>query len=733
MITNSNAEVSRAYQIVSAIPGRVRVQLPRQRGIGRALEQIATRLRRCKPVLSTRVAADALSVIVLFDRDRQSLDPFLDDIQTALRDCLVVTCRRPAKSQVRHGQIETIRDVGASSLGAPRSLLLPTLAVGISIVSVAPPVLMGAAMLLAALPIAVRAVKGLIRRRANVEQLDTAALIVLAILGDYLTGSLIVWLVALGEWIRNQTTRRSRRAISEMMSPALQRAWVERDGELISRSVQELKPGDTIVVYPGDQIPVDGVIKRGKGLVDVSVLTGEAMPAIKAAGDAVPALSCLIDGQLAVEVRHIGKDTRAGKLAAMIDNAPLSDTRIQNYAAIVGERLVLPILGLALLTYLITRDLLRVAAILILDFATGIRVAAPTTILSAMTGAARQGLFIKGGRALERLAAVNAVVFDKTGTLTAGAPYVTQIHSLAPGYSVLDIACLAASAEANLKHPSAKAVVNAALDRGLGIKPSSSMKYTIGMGVEAEIDGVVVRAGSERYMQVNGVDTAASAALAEIHSRSGDSLVYVSANGDLIGLLAYADPIRAESGLLLGALRARGVEEIVMLTGDNARAARSVAEQLGITHFISDVYPEKKADVVDSLRQRGYTVAVIGDGINDSPAFARADVGISFAHGADVAKETADVVLLDGGLLGVPRAIDLARGALRILNQNLNVIVAPTAGGLAASVFGLVSPLVSTIISNGATVVAGLNAMRPLYYRGSPDLLEPRPANPKRR
>jgi P-type Cu2+ transporter len=209
----------------------------------------------------------------------------------------------------------------------------------------------------------------------------------------------------------------------------------------------------------------------------------------------------------------------------------------------------------------------------------------------------------------------------------------------------------------------------------------------------------------------------AASGLTERHSRAAKSLVYVAVNGRLAGLLAYSDPPRQECAAVLQALRGLGVARIVMLTGDNERAARVVAEELGITDVIADAFPEQKAEVVQSLREQGYVVAVIGDGVNDSPAFTRADVGISLPHGADVAKETADVILLDGSLWGLPRAIDLARSAVGTLNQNLNIIMGPTAAGLVASVFGLMGPLAATVVSNGATVLAGLNALRPLGRR----------------
>jgi Cu2+-exporting ATPase len=346
---------------------------------------------------------------------------------------------------------------------------------------------------------------------------------------------------------------------------------------------------------------------------------------------------------------------------------------------------------------------------------TGIRVSAPTTILSAMTGAAKQGIFIKGGKAMETLASVDAIVFDKTGTLTHGSPFVTDVLPTDAAFTADDVLRLAASAEANLKHPAAKAIVDAAIARGLDVVPPTNMEYMLGQGVYADVDGQALHVGSRRYMNTLGVDITRVAQLVERKMAAANSLVFCALDGRLIGLICYSDPPRGESEMVIRALRERGVKRMVMLTGDNRRAAEAVAGRLGITDIIAEAFPEQKADVVESLRAEGYTVAVIGDGINDSPAFTRANVGISLQHGADVAKETADVILLDGDLRGLPRAIDLSREAIRILNQNVNVIIAPTVIGMAAAAVGLSNPLISTIINNGTTVVTGLNALRPMF------------------
>ena len=580
--------------------------------------------------------------------------------------------------EIRGGQLIKEEPYGLNPL------IFPTLAVGIAAAGAALPLtIVGAALALASISTAAGALEGLRQKRFNVAQLDFAALIALGALGQFMTGGIMTWLIGLGELIRTRTMRRSRKAIGELMSPEGQSAWIEVDGQVVSIPVSRLAEGDVVCVYPGDHVPVDGVVIEGRGLIDQKMLTGESVPIPKEIGDAVFALTLVADGQMKVRVEHIGTTTRAGRLVEMIENAPLSDTRVSNYAAKVGDRLVPGIFALAGVVFLVTADLARTASILILDFVTGIRVSAPTTILSAMTGAAKQSIFIKGGKAMETLAEVNAIVFDKTGTLTYGSPFVTEIVSTDTAYTADEVLCLAASAEANLKHPAAKAIVDAALARGMNVVPPIEMEYSMGQGVFAIVGGKPLNVGSRRYMNSLGVDITRVTSLIEKSAAAANSLVFCAVDrNQLVGLsissgLGY--PRGEECEFVIRALRERGVQRIVMLTGDNRRAAEAVASSLGITDVIAEAFPEQKADVVAGLRDEGYIVAVIGDGINDSPAFTRANVGISLQHGADVAKETADVILLDGDLRGLPRAIDLSREAIGILKQNVNVIIAPTA------------------------------------------------------
>lgn len=701
-------------------PGRIRLHVARLRKNSHLASAFAQRLLQVPGVKRVEASPDSGFVIVHYDTAAHKSAGLLATIRRALVGALHGLAGSEQNPRIT---ASATQERGSDLIQEPKPglnpLLFPTLAIATAATGGLPMAGIMGTLAMASIPTGAGALEGMRQRRFNVAQLDFAALIALGMLGEFVTGGIMTWLIGLGELIRMRTMRRSRRAISELMSPAGQTAWVERDGTILAMPVDHLKAGDIVHAYPGDQIPVDGVILDGRMLVDQKLLTGESVPVAKEAGDPVFALTLVADGQARIRVEHIGAETRAGRVVEMIENAPLSDTRVSNFAALVGDRLVPSIFTLAGGVFFFTGDLARMASILILDFVTGIRVSAPTTILSAMTGAAKQGVFIKGGKAMEHLAQVDAIVFDKTGTLTHGSPFVTEILPTDAALSADEVLRLAAAAEANLKHPAAKAIVDAALARGLDIPPLESMEYEMGLGVSSAVEGRTLNVGSCRYMAELGVDISLAMPLVEKSLAAANSLIFCAMDRRLIGLIAYSDPPRPESVEVIQALRNRGVKRIVMLTGDNRRTADVVAAKLGITDIIADAFPEQKADVVEALRAEGYTVAVIGDGINDSPAFTRANVSISLQHGADVAKETADVILLDGSLSGLPRAIDLSRDAIAILKQNVNIIIAPTVAGMAAAAVGLSNPLISTLINNGTTVVTGVNALRPMLPKPS--------------
>ncbi|MFB6279957.1 MAG: heavy metal translocating P-type ATPase [Salinibacter sp.] len=570
-----------------------------------------------------------------------------------------------------------------------------------------------------------RAYDALTRRKTlNVDVLDSAATSLMIGQGQLFSAAFMVWLVDLGDYIRYRTMERSKRAIGEMLELEEQQAWVVRNGTKERVPIEALEEGDEIVVYTGGRIPADGIVTRGKAAVDEQALTGESQPVEKAEGDTVYAATAVRDGKIYITAERMGTDTEAAQIVRLIQEAPGSDTRMQDAAEKRADRLVPVSLGGAGALLLLTGDASRAASFLIIDYGTGIRVAAPTTVLASMTKAARQGILIKNGRALETLPQVDAVVFDKTGTLTTGDQQVERVFGYGVGTS--EVLRLAAGAEQRLSHPIAKAVVQEATARGLEVPDRPASDYEVGKGVVATVEGKTMHVGNRSLLDSVGIEVP-EAAKEDVRSieQEAASPLFVAMQGEVIGLISLTDPIRGEAPAVLQALRERGIDTMVMLTGDRGLVARRVADRLGIDTVVAEVMPDEKLDAVEQLQDEGHTVAVVGDGVNDSPALSRADVGIAVNGGTDVAQEASDVVLLRGNLEMIPAAIDCAREGIDLIEQNWRLIAVPNTAALGLTALGLIGPVTATVISNGAAIVAGGNALRPLFDREPSPVLEP--------
>jgi Cu2+-exporting ATPase len=363
----------------------------------------------------------------------------------------------------------------------------------------------------------------------------------------------------------------------------------------------------------------------------------------------------------------------------------------------------------------LTSNLNQAASMLIIDYGTGIRVAAPTTVLATMTKAARQGILIKGGRHLERLSEVDAIVFDKTSTLTLGRPEIVCVLAYRRQFPEDQVLALAAAAEQRLNHPVAQAIVREAGMRALTIPERLTSDYTIGLGVEAAVNGYTVHLGNWRFMTLKAIPVP-QRVLRDVTrlERQATTPLFMAVDGRLCGLLAYADPLRPEAPAVIQTLRRQGIRELVILTGDQPTVARHVAESLGISRYVAEAFPDEKAAAVRELQALGHVVAVVGDGINDSPALAQADVGIAVNGGTAVAQEAAHVALREGDLWKIPGAIDIAREGMHLLRQNWQLIAVPNSIALCLACVGVVGPIGATLISNGSALVAVGNALRPL-------------------
>ena len=369
-------------------------------------------------------------------------------------------------------------------------------------------------------------------------------------------------------------------------------------------------------------------------------------------------------------------------------------------------------------TAAVSADFNRFLSLVIVDYGTGIRVAAPTSVLASMTHAARSGIIIKSGGHMEALAEVDTIVFDKTGTLSHGAPNIVQATSYQPHIDDTHLLVLAAAAETNFHHPVADALRRRAAELDAPLPPADDMTYRVGLGVEGKVNGYYLHVGSERFMRENAIRFDRGAADREAIEERGCSCLCVAVDGQLAGLIAYEDLIRAESAEVIASLHRMGVRETVMLTGDNNRVARAVSKRLGLTRHMAEMMPADKAAAVQEMQRQGRKVAMVGDGINDSPALSFADVGIAMRHGADITHEAADVVLMEDNLFKLAQAVKISRDAVSLIKQNYAIVAAlnTVALGLALP-GGLISPVTTALISNGSAILASLNGMRPMLRR----------------
>jgi Cu2+-exporting ATPase len=422
-------------------------------------------------------------------------------------------------------------------------------------------------------------------------------------------------------------------------------------------------------------------------------------------------MTVIHDGELVLEAQGSAAHSRAGRIMAFLERAPIGETRMADHARRIADRFVLPVMGAAGVVYLLTGNATRAAAILIFDLASGIRVAAPTTMLASLIAAARDGILIKGAAAMEKLAGVDAVIFDKTGTLTMGVPVVTEIMTF-NGLSEDALLAVAAGADEGMNHPLAAALVAEAKRRQVELPRREQTSYHIGLGVEAVLEGgrrYVV--GNRDFLRQRGISIPPRV------NGHGLSEVFVATRKQVLGAIVFTDEPRPEAPEVMAALRKRGVKRIALLSGDTENATRRVADKMGIAECAARMSPDQKAEFVRKLKNAGHRVAVVGDGVNDSVAFALADLAIAMGGGADIARANSDVVLLDDRLELIPRAIDRSRESLALMNQNIALIAAPNALGLGAAIAGGVNPAVAAFLSNGSTVVAAANGLRPLLAK----------------
>ncbi|QSJ16521.1 heavy metal translocating P-type ATPase [Nostoc sp. UHCC 0702] len=706
------------YEVVHWIPGRFRVRIPQLAWDEEYTQQLKYVLGKLDFATEIQINPMASSLIVNYEHEPTAIAiaTIQEKLFKAIQQASIVEIPigwTGEEKEKANNEVDFVERLGFPVAGLVLSL-------GAMIGLPIPPVLIGAVVFVGAIPVFKRAWDAIQEeRQLTIDFLDGLAIALHTATGHFFAPSFMLGLVEGGEVIRDMTARGSERASLDLLDCLSKTAFVIRDGQVVEIPTQDVIVGDHVVVYPGDQIPVDGVVVEGTGIIDQCKLTGESVPVTRTVGEEVFASTLLVDGTLTILSERVGNNTRAGVIVNLMQAAPVHDTRVENYAATVANQMVIPTLLIGTGVGIFSGNLNRAIALLTLDFGTGIRVSVPTTILSVLTYAARNGVLIRSGRAIEMLATIDTVVCDKTGTLTIGHAGVNDIDVMEVRLTKDEILCYAASAEKGLTHPIAEAIVHHAKDTGVSLKECEEWEYKIGLGAVAKIDGMNILVGSPRFMKQENVDLEEYDIRYPDAKSGGQSLVYVAGDGRLLGVIRYSDPPRPESKEVIRELKEMGIT-VHMLTGDVTRVANSIANNLGIhpENVTAEAFPEKKVEVVKALHDSGKIVAFCGDGINDSAALAYADASISFAGATDIARETADVVLMEDDLRGLIMAVKCARQAMDIIWQNTMIVAVPNLGALISGIFFALDPLLAVVINNGTAILAELNGLRPLIGPG---------------
>jgi P-type Cu+ transporter len=555
-------------------------------------------------------------------------------------------------------------------------------------------------------PIFREAAENIAARRMTMELSMSIAIIAAAAIGEFFTALVIALFVLVAEVLEGMTVARGRRAIRDLLDFLPRSVAVRRAGAVRDVESDALRVGEAVLVNPGGRVPVDGTVIAGHSFVDEARITGESLPVEKLAGAPVFAGSINQSGALEIRAERIGRDTSYGKIIDAVERAERSRAPVERLADRLAGYLVYFALGAAALTFLVTRDIRATISVVIVAGACGIAAGTPLAILGAIGRAAHLGAIVKGGLFLETLGRVDTVVLDKTGTLTFGRPEVQRVIPAA-GQSESAVLDAAAAAELRSEHPLGQAIVAHARGQGRVIAEPERFDYTPGRGIAARIAGATVLIGNRALLAERGVTVPATAAGVD----EAVSAIYVARDGSFLGTIAIADTVRPEAKRAIDALRAMGIRTL-LLTGDTRAVASAVARTLGIAEVEAELLPEAKLARIEALVGSGRITAMLGDGINDAPALTAAHVGIAMGSGTDVARESADIVLLGNDLVRFSETVAIARRTRRIIWQNFIGTVAVDTLGIALAAAGLLNPLFAAFIHVASEMTFILNSAR---------------------
>lgn len=577
--------------------------------------------------------------------------------------------------------------------------------------------LMLTAAVVAGWRIARDAVRALMVRDIGIDALVTVAAVGAILISNYWEAAAVTFLFAVGNALESATLNKTRSALQELVAVAPDEAVVLRGGEQVTVGAAEVAPGEIVIVKNGAKVPVDGVVVDGTGAIDQASITGESVPVDKRIGDQVFAGTISRGGFLRVEATGVGADTTLARIIHRVEEAQDAKAPTQTFMEKFSRWYTPGIIVLAVVSGLVFRDVELALTLLVIGCPGALVISIPVSIVSGIGRAARDGILIKGGEFLETAADIDLVAVDKTGTLTVGEPQLIDVIPVgdATGHDVL---AAAARAEAGSEHPLAAPILEAARDEGLSVALPDTVESVPGKGIRAVVDGEPILVGNPALLEQFGIDSPAAARIAGELADGGATPMIVAAGDRTLGVIAVADEVRDMAADMVAGLHRIGVKDVVMLTGDVEPVARAIGDATGVDEIRASLLPEDKYDAVQSYRAAGRTVAMVGDGVNDAPALAAADIGVAMgAAGSAVAVESADIALMSDDLLKLPEAIDLAKRTNRVMKQNIFIALLTVAVLLAGVFAGGVTMAIGMLVHELSVLVVIVNAMRLLRRR----------------
>jgi cation-transporting P-type ATPase C len=561
-------------------------------------------------------------------------------------------------------------------------------------------------------------------RRPNADTLSSAAILASLLSGKSGSSLTIILLADIAELITAYTMEKTRSAIVDMLSLEEQHAWkIDRSGKEVRVSLEEVEAGDLVSVHTGSKVPVDGSISDGEASVDEASLTGEFMPTVKTKGDTVYAGSTVKSGNLTIIAERVGDDRAIARIVHMVEEAQSRKAPIQAYADHFSAQFIPVNFVLALIVYLITKSPTRALNMLIIDYSCGVRLSTATAFAASVCRAAAQGVLVKGGNYIEMLSEADTLILDKTGTITEGRPKVVSVYQVDPNTSTRTIVELAAACEETTNHPIALAVVNKIREMSWKIPKHSKINVHLGKGVETTVNRRKIFVGSESFILSEGIITSGGTQFAFRMHQNGENVIYVARGKKLLGLIGIQDSLREDMKKTLNRLRRLGFDEIILLTGDVETHANIMASKMSVDSYKAEALPEDKAEMVLKLQVKGNKVVMVGDGVNDAPALAYADVGVSLGRGStEISIETADIAINNDNPLLLPGIIELSQKTMQIVRQNFAASIGVNTIGLMLSSMGVLPVFWGAVLHNATTIAVVSNSARVLITNITKDM-----------